>query len=229
MPDIAVTLATLESEMHEIHSINSGMKLYNAGNIEFGLLHERQYAAKVTDRGMERSVLIHFVPDGTYFDSYYCNCHACQGGTSLCKHIVAAIFAIQGGILTSELQLGMTATISTMVDEGSTARAMGSGALDVFSTPSMIALMEYAACECLKDALPEGQTSVGTLINVSHKAASPVGAKITATAKLDYVFGRKLEFSVSAHDGTREIGKGKHNRVLVDEAAFMEKAQKGRK
>ena len=121
------------------------------------------------------------------------------------------------------ISAGTTATISTTVDESNTARAVGSGSLDVFATPMMIALMERAACAVLSEALPTGQTSVGTQISVSHTAASPLGSTITATATVTNVNGRKIEFSVSASDGVGEIGNGTHTRVIVDEAKFIAK------
>ena len=119
--------------------------------------------------------------------------------------------------------VGKTAAVSTTVNENNTARAVGSGSLDVFATPMMIAQMERAACEVLSDALPAGQTSVGTQISVSHTAASPLGSTITATATIANVSGRKVEFSASASDGMGEIGSGTHTRFIVDEAKFMAK------
>lgn len=119
------------------------------------------------------------------------------------------------------IQAGKKATVTTTVSEKNTAKTVGSGSLDVFSTPMMIALMEEAACECLKDGLEAGQTSVGTLINAEHKAASPIGATISATAVIDAVDGRKVSFTVTANEGEKEIGCGKHDRFIVDEEKFM--------
>ena len=116
-----------------------------------------------------------------------------------------------------------TATVTTIVDKTNTAIAAGSGNLDVFATPMMVALMERAACEVLRDALDEGQTSVGTFISVNHTAASPVGATITATATITSVSGRKVEFDLSANDENHTIGDGKHTRVIVDSKRFMER------
>jgi predicted thioesterase len=121
------------------------------------------------------------------------------------------------------LEPGKTATVSTVVSEKNTAKAVGSGSLDVFSTPMMIALMEQAACECIADGLEEGQTSVGTQINVAHSAASALGAKISATAKIESTDGRNISFSVSAHDGEKEIGSGTHNRVIINAERFVKK------
>ena len=120
--------------------------------------------------------------------------------------------------------IGKTASVTTTVTENNTARAARSGSLDVFATPMMIALMEQAACECLVGALAEGQTSVGTRIDVAHNAASPVGAKITATAVVTGVDGRKIDFDVTASDGAGEIGKGTHSRFIIDAEKFITKA-----
>ncbi|MDR1821502.1 MAG: thioesterase family protein [Oscillospiraceae bacterium] len=117
--------------------------------------------------------------------------------------------------------IGKSAALSRTVDEASTARAMRSGALPVFATPSLVALMEAAACACLAEQLAPGQTSVGTQINVFHTSASPVGALVTATAEVTAAEGRKIEFSVTACDEKGEIGHGTHTRAVVDEEKFM--------
>ena len=111
-----------------------------------------------------------------------------------------------------------------MVTEQNTAKAVGSGSLDVFATPMMIALMERAACACLADTLEAEQTTVGTNISALHTAASPIGMEVTATATIESVFGRRIEFEVTATDSTGEIGKGKHTRMVVDAERFMNKA-----
>jgi len=120
---------------------------------------------------------------------------------------------------------GKTASARTVVSENNIAKAVWSGALEVFATPMMIALMEQAACECLADGLDPGQTSVGTEINVSHTAASPVGTEIIATATIEAVSGRKVEFIVTASDTSGEIGRGKHTRFIVEADKFMKKAE----
>lgn len=121
------------------------------------------------------------------------------------------------------LEMGKTATVNTVVSDKNTARAMGSGSLDVFSTPMMIALMEQAACECIATGLEEGQTSVGTQISAEHTEASPLGAKIRAKATIENVDGRKVSFSVTAHCGESQIGKGAHTRVIINTKRFMSK------
>ncbi|MDR0965406.1 MAG: thioesterase family protein [Myxococcales bacterium] len=119
--------------------------------------------------------------------------------------------------------LGKTASASTIVDESSTACAVHSGALPIFATPMMIALMECAACKCLSDGLAPGQTSVGTRISVEHTAASPIGTSITANATIEAICGRRVEFAVTARAGDREIGQGRHTRLIVDVDRFMAK------
>jgi len=112
---------------------------------------------------------------------------------------------------------------STTVTDKNTAKAVGSGDLDVFATPMMIALMEEAACNAIASSLKPGQSSVGTMVNVTHIAASGVGTGITAEATIVAIDGRKIEFSVTAKDGEKEIGSGTHTRYIVDVERFMGK------
>jgi predicted thioesterase len=119
--------------------------------------------------------------------------------------------------------VGKTASVTTSVDATNTAIAMKSGSLDVFATPSMVALMEQAACLCLADGLDDGKASVGTEINIRHTAASPIGAEITATATITEVSDRRIEFEVTARDGKRVIGSGTHIRAIIDTARFLAK------
>jgi len=125
------------------------------------------------------------------------------------------------------LTIGKSATVTTTVSDANTAKAVGSGSLDVFSTPMMIALMEQAACECLSGSLESGQGSVGTQINVAHTAASPLGATINATATITKIDGRKVSFEVVASDSLNQIGNGTHDRFIIDEKRFMDKLQIG--
>jgi fluoroacetyl-CoA thioesterase len=111
-----------------------------------------------------------------------------------------------------------------------TARHLGSGAVAVFATPEMVRLMERAAVNGLAPYLAPGQQSVGTMVNVKHLAATPLGATVTARAELMSVDGRRLMFKVSAHDGTELIGEGSHERALIDLAKFEQRVaakQKG--
>ncbi|MBO5870386.1 MAG: thioesterase family protein [Clostridia bacterium] len=115
------------------------------------------------------------------------------------------------------------ATVTEAVTESNTAQFVGSGSLKVYATPAMLALMEKAACEALKDVLGEGETTVGTLLNVKHLAATPVGMTVTATAELIERDGRKLLFNVQASDESGIIGEGSHERFVVLADRFTEK------
>lgn len=122
-----------------------------------------------------------------------------------------------------ELKPGLTGTAETVVRETNTALAMGSGSLHVFATPSMIALMEQAACNAVAACLDEESTSVGTLVNITHNAATSMGQKVTATATLTAVEGRKLVFEITAADEDKQIGKGTHERFIINKEKFMAK------
>ena len=115
------------------------------------------------------------------------------------------------------------ATVSEMVTESNTALAVGSGSLKVYATPAMLALMEKAACEAVSSLLNEGETTVGTLLNVSHVAATPVGMQVSATAELLSHEGRKFVLKVTASDESGIIGEGMHERFTVYSERFTEK------
>ena len=125
-----------------------------------------------------------------------------------------------------ELKKGLSSQSSVTVSAGNTAAAMGSGDLDVFATPAMVALMENAAMKAVADALPEGSTTVGAEMNVTHIKPSGLGAEIVATAGRTGVEGRKLTFNVGARDAEGMIGEGIHIRYAVDRRRFMEKVGK---
>lgn len=114
-----------------------------------------------------------------------------------------------------------TIEIEREVKKENLASVMKSGSLDVLATPQMVAWMEEAACLCLD--LEEGMTSVGTMMNVSHDLASPLGAKIKIKATLTEQEKRKLCFDVEAFMNERSIGKGKHERFIVDAKKFLDK------
>ena len=86
----------------------------------------------------------------------------------------------------------------------------------VFATPMMVTIMENAALNAIRDYLEPGESAVGTVVNVRHLAATPVGHMVTATAEVTKVDGRRIEFNVSARDEIEEIGTGTHERMLVD-------------
>jgi predicted thioesterase len=124
------------------------------------------------------------------------------------------------------LQPGLTGQASTVVTEDKTARALGSGNVNVYSTPAMIALLEAAAIDALKNYLSEGQSSVGVSLNVNHVAATPLGMTVVAKAVLREVDGRRLVFEVSASDDVELVGEGIHERFLIDQARFEERVGK---
>ena len=123
------------------------------------------------------------------------------------------------------MEIGKTHSVSLTVDESKLACSVGSGSVEVYATPMMIALIENCAAACVQDELPEGDTTVGTLINVSHVAATPCGMKVTATATLTAIDGRQLSFHVKAEDECGLIGEGKHQRVIVHTDKFNAKAK----
>ena len=126
------------------------------------------------------------------------------------------------------LEKGLSARSAATVAAGNTAAAMGSGDLAVFATPAMVALMENAAMTAVAPELPEGSTTVGAEMNVTHIKPSGPGAEITATAVLAEVEGRKLTFNVGARDAEGMIGEGVHIRYVVDREKFMAKVKDGR-
>ena len=115
------------------------------------------------------------------------------------------------------------ANVTEMVTDLNTAKTVGSGSLPVYATPAMLALIEKASCSALEGILNDGETSVGTLLNVKHLAATPVGMQVTATAELIERDGRRLVFKVSANDECGLIGEGIHERFIVFSEKFTEK------
>lgn len=122
------------------------------------------------------------------------------------------------------LTSGIKGTLESVVTEERTAKAMGSGELAVYATPAMIALMEETAYKSVSPELEEGAGSVGTLMNVKHVAASPVGMKITCQSELVEVDGRRLVFKVEAFDEKGLIGEGNHERFIIQNEKFQRKA-----
>jgi fluoroacetyl-CoA thioesterase len=103
---------------------------------------------------------------------------------------------------------------------------------EVFATGFMVALMEWSCCEAIKPHLEEGEGSLGSMIEVTHQAATPAGFLVTVDCKLEEVDGRRLMFSIEANDGHDVIGRGRHGRVVVRwdkfSARLQEKTAKGR-
>ena len=124
------------------------------------------------------------------------------------------------------MEKGLTFTSKTVVGEENTAIDLGSGDMEVLATPAMVALMENAAMNAVRGELPEGSTTVGSMIETSHIRPSAVGDEVTATAELIEVDGRKLTFKVSASDSKGLIGEGSHIRFIVDRQRFLSKLYK---
>lgn len=121
---------------------------------------------------------------------------------------------------------GLTFETTTVVTHSNTAAAVGSGGVDVYATPSMIGLMEMAALRAVQPHLADGETTVGTLVNVKHLAATPLGMAVRATARLDQVDGRRLVFTVEAFDEREKIGEGIHERFVVQLQKFLDRVGK---
>lgn len=127
--------------------------------------------------------------------------------------------------ITEKLKIDLSKKLTTKVTASNTAETIKSGTLPVYATPAMTALMEQAAAELIEDLLPDGWTSVGISMNIAHLAASPVGSEISATAKITAIDGRKISYEVAASDSAGPIGKGTHERFIVDKDKFLQKAQ----
>jgi fluoroacetyl-CoA thioesterase len=122
------------------------------------------------------------------------------------------------------LTVGLVGESNTTVDDAQLASSVGSGGLDVFSTPSLIALMENAARAAVEPLVPADQTTVGVRVDVRHLAASAPGEQIHARAELTEVDGRRLVFHVEAFDAHEKIGEGLHERMVVDPARLLARA-----
>ena len=121
------------------------------------------------------------------------------------------------------IEVGTKGSAQSIVSENNTALTMGSGDLLVFATPSMIALIESSAASSIAPFLDEGQSSVGTMIQVTHDAATPVGMKVRAESEVVATEGRKITFKVEAFDEAGKIGGGTHERFIISAEKFMNK------
>lgn len=122
------------------------------------------------------------------------------------------------------LETGLKAKQAVIVDETNTAKTMGSGTLDVFATPAMTALMEKTAWMSVAEELEEGYGTVGISLNITHDAPTPLGMEVVCESELIGIEGRKLTFQVEVRDERGVIGKGIHERFIVNHKKFQEKA-----
>lgn len=124
------------------------------------------------------------------------------------------------------MEKGIKNTRTITVTPDKTAEVMGSGTLPVFATPAMVALMENTAAESVEALVGEGNTSVGTVINVKHLSADPIGVEVTCESELVEVDGRRLVFEIKVSDRDGVVGEAHHERFIIDKTRFMDKVQK---
>ncbi|MBO5153919.1 MAG: thioesterase family protein [Eubacterium sp.] len=122
------------------------------------------------------------------------------------------------------LETGIKGTKTVIVNESNTAKTMGSGTLEVFATPALIALMEETCWRSVAGELEEGCGTVGTLLEIRHTAPTPVGMEVTCESTLVEVDGRRLVFEVTASDAKGVVGEGKHERFIIQNEKFQMKA-----
>lgn len=120
-----------------------------------------------------------------------------------------------------EIKTGIKGNTSLTVTEAMSAKELGSGLLPVYSTPSLVALMENTCSNSMLDYMDEGWGTVGISLDIQHTAATPIGMTVRAESELVEVDGRKLTFEVHAYDECGEIGHGKHERFIINNEKFM--------
>ena len=123
-----------------------------------------------------------------------------------------------------KMEVGTVHEINATVEENMTAKSMKSGSLPVLATPCMIALMEQASAELCQQFLPDGISTVGTMVNIQHLAATSLGAPVRTVATLTAFDGRKASFDVVSYDNAGVIGKGTQERFTIKVDSFMKKA-----
>ena len=123
------------------------------------------------------------------------------------------------------IPIGLKGRADSLVTEQNTATAACSGALPVFGTPFMIALMEQAAFSSLSPYLSEGESTVGTKLQISHLAATPIGMRVWAESTVTEVDRKRIVFAVSAYDESGVIGEGIHERFIVNSEKFLKKTE----
>ena len=122
------------------------------------------------------------------------------------------------------LKTGMKNRQEIVVTEEQTAAALGSGLVPVYGTPFMIALIEGTACQCALPELEEGQGTVGTRLDVEHLGATPVGMKVWCEVELVEIDRKKLVFTAEVYDECGLVGRGRHERFIIETDKFVEKA-----
>ena len=121
------------------------------------------------------------------------------------------------------IEIGLEYKLDIKVEMSHTAKAVGSGELEVLATPKMCALMEECAYKCISPYLDDGASSVGTMLNINHVSATPVGMTVSVCATVTGVEGRKISFDLKAYDEAGIIGEGTHERFVVFSEKFVSK------
>ena len=122
--------------------------------------------------------------------------------------------------------VGREGIASVRVTAETTASAFGNPGVHVFATPALVALFERAAIDALADHLGAGEATVGSILRVTHRAPTPIGAKITARARVRAVEDGKVWFDLNARDDAEPVGDGEHLRIVVDEARFQRRVER---
>ena len=122
------------------------------------------------------------------------------------------------------IEVGIKGRAEDVVREENTAQAVGSGTLPVFATPAMTALMEKAAWTSLAPYLSEGESTVGTRLEITHDSASPLGMQVWAESEVTEVDRKRIVLKVAAYDQKGLIGQGVHERFIVTDGRFLSKA-----
>lgn len=125
----------------------------------------------------------------------------------------------------SAIRSGLRGSTEIMVGTRDTAPHVGSGRIKVLATPVLVMLLEESALNAVEGLLPPGHQTVGTRLDVSHTAATPVGMRVNAHAEVVRVEGRKLTFRVWAEDAVERIGEGVHERIIVNVERFDKRTQ----
>jgi fluoroacetyl-CoA thioesterase len=129
-------------------------------------------------------------------------------------------------VVAVNVAVGLSGEARLVVSEADTARALGSGDVDVLGTPRLVALFEEATCRALEGVLDPGQSTVGMRVQIDHLQPTPVGAEVVVEASLDKIEGRRITFTATASDSGGLIAAGKVTRVVIDIERFMSKCCK---
>ena len=123
-----------------------------------------------------------------------------------------------------EFTVGLSTELVEEITEAQRARHLGDGVRSVLSTPAMIAMMEHTSMQLIRPFLEEGEASVGTKVNISHIAATPIGMKVRVKSTVQEMKGRRITFAVEAFNEKEKIGEGTHERAIINLQKFVSKS-----